>query len=169
MFGLSMGEMFLLMAIALIAIGPKQLPEVARTLGKFMNEMKRATSDFTRSFDDVARDTRKTWDDARKGMNDSFTAGAAKYEATVRAPPEGTAPQAPVYDDVDFDPHHPGSTSLHSTTHIPPDGYEVDPQTSLFVPTDLSNVEQEKREVSEEQLTFSLTAFDGDDEGEKKS
>lgn len=91
MFGFSMGEMLLLMAIALIAIGPKQLPEVARTLGKLINELKRATGDFTKSFTDVRDDTKNTFSDARKSMNDVFTAGAASYMSqTVRAAPVGT-------------------------------------------------------------------------------
>jgi Sec-independent protein translocase protein TatA len=159
MFGLSMGEMFLLMAIALIAIGPKQLPEVARTLGKFMNELKRATGDFSRSFADVANDTRSTFDDARKGMSDSFTAGAAHYDSTVRPPPDGTLATA--------DPHHPGDHSLHTTTHISSAGFEADPQGSLFVPTDLTNVQPEPA-PNEEQLAFKLTSFDDEsDKGDK--
>src|SRR5258708_5608703 len=49
MFGLSMSHMILLAAIALIVIGPKQLPEVARQLARFINELKRMTNDFSRS------------------------------------------------------------------------------------------------------------------------
>jgi Sec-independent protein translocase protein TatA len=167
MFGFSMGEMLLLMAIALIAIGPKQLPEVARTLGKFMNELKRATGDFTKTFTDVRDDTRNTWDQARKGMNDVFTAGTQAYNETVRPAPEGTISTAPP----------PGTPGTHPITPDDPfgvghnphahaeSGDESDPQGSLFVPTDLSDVEGEKREPSEEQLTFTLTSFD-DDQGE---
>jgi Sec-independent protein translocase protein TatA len=159
MFGFSMGEMFLLMAIALIAIGPKQLPEVARTLGKFMNELKRATSDFSRSFDDVASDTRNSWDQARKGINEAFTAGAASYDSSPRAAPEGTlANQEP-----GFDPNHAGDQNLHSTTHIEADDAALDPQGSLFVPTDLSNVQQDEHQP-EEQLAFKLTSFDDESE-----
>ena len=47
MFGLSMGEILLLAGIALIVIGPKQLPEFARQLGKILNEIKRASGQFT--------------------------------------------------------------------------------------------------------------------------
>ena len=43
MFGLGMSEIILLSVMALIIIGPKQLPEVARTLGRFINELKRST------------------------------------------------------------------------------------------------------------------------------
>lgn len=46
MFNLGFTELLLLGAIALIFIGPKQLPEVARTVGRFLNELKRASSDF---------------------------------------------------------------------------------------------------------------------------
>lgn len=44
MFGLGMSEIFFLAILALIVIGPKELPEVARTLGRFINELKRSTS-----------------------------------------------------------------------------------------------------------------------------
>ena len=46
MFNLGFSELLLLGLIALIFIGPNQLPEVARTLGRLLNEWKRATSDF---------------------------------------------------------------------------------------------------------------------------
>lgn len=43
MFGLGFSEILFLGVLALIVIGPKQLPEVARTLGRFLNELKRST------------------------------------------------------------------------------------------------------------------------------
>jgi sec-independent protein translocase protein TatB len=46
MFNLGFSELLLLGLIALIFIGPSQLPEVARTIGRLINEWKRATSDF---------------------------------------------------------------------------------------------------------------------------
>jgi sec-independent protein translocase protein TatB len=50
MFGFSLSEMILLAVIALVVIGPRQLPEVARTLGRFINELKRTSNSFTREF-----------------------------------------------------------------------------------------------------------------------
>ena len=35
--------MAVIAVLALILIGPKQLPEVARTVGRFLNELKRST------------------------------------------------------------------------------------------------------------------------------
>ncbi len=45
MFGIGMPEMLLILAIALIVIGPKKLPDLARSLGKAMGEFKKATSE----------------------------------------------------------------------------------------------------------------------------
>ncbi len=47
MFGLGMSEIILLGVLALILIGPKQLPEVARTLGRFINDLKRSAEGIT--------------------------------------------------------------------------------------------------------------------------
>lgn len=51
MFGLGMPEIFLILAIALIVIGPKKLPDLAKTLGRAMGEFKRSAQDFKRSID----------------------------------------------------------------------------------------------------------------------
>ncbi|WP_022667236.1 twin-arginine translocase TatA/TatE family subunit [Desulfospira joergensenii] len=51
MFGLGMPEILLILAIALIVIGPKRLPELAKTLGRAMGEFKRSAQDLKRSID----------------------------------------------------------------------------------------------------------------------
>mgnify|MGYP001550531293 CR=1 FL=1 len=51
MFGLGMPEILLILAIALIVIGPKKLPELAKTLGRAMGEFKRSAQDLKRSID----------------------------------------------------------------------------------------------------------------------
>lgn len=50
MFGFSLSEILFLAVLALVVIGPKQLPEVARTLARFINELKRSTSAITSEF-----------------------------------------------------------------------------------------------------------------------
>ncbi|MBW2654994.1 MAG: twin-arginine translocase TatA/TatE family subunit [Deltaproteobacteria bacterium] len=51
MFGLGMPEILMILAIALIVIGPKKLPDLAKTLGRAMGEFKRSAQDFKRSID----------------------------------------------------------------------------------------------------------------------
>ena len=43
---LGFSEMVFLFVLALLIFGPKKLPEIGRTIGKFMNEFKRASNDF---------------------------------------------------------------------------------------------------------------------------
>jgi len=50
MFGMGMPEILLIMAVALIVIGPKKLPELAKTLGKTFGEFRKATSDLKDTF-----------------------------------------------------------------------------------------------------------------------
>ena len=46
MFGIGMPEMLVILALALIIIGPKKLPDLAKSLGRAMREFKKATSEF---------------------------------------------------------------------------------------------------------------------------
>ncbi|MFC1591001.1 twin-arginine translocase TatA/TatE family subunit [Thermodesulfobacteriota bacterium] len=51
MFGLGMQEIIIILVVALIVIGPKKLPEIAKALGRAMGEFKRATNDLKNNFD----------------------------------------------------------------------------------------------------------------------
>ena len=78
MFGIGMPEMLLILAIALIVIGPKKLPDLAKSLGRAMREFKRATSDFkeTLAGDEDFSDVKQAFDDIGTDIKDTvdFTA-----------------------------------------------------------------------------------------------
>jgi Tat protein translocase TatB subunit len=58
MFGIGMTELLVILAIGLIVIGPKKLPELARSLGKGLAEFRRASTEMRREFLEVADEAR---------------------------------------------------------------------------------------------------------------
>ena len=49
---MSFSETIFLFFLALIIFGPKKLPEIARQVGKYLNEFKRASNDLKRTIED---------------------------------------------------------------------------------------------------------------------
>jgi sec-independent protein translocase protein TatB len=56
MFDIDGGELLLIGIVALIAIGPKELPTVLRTLGQWMGKLRRMASEFQNQFQEVMRE-----------------------------------------------------------------------------------------------------------------
>ena len=55
MFGIGFPELLLIMAIALIVLGPKRLPDLARALGRGFSEFTRATEELKQTFEAETR------------------------------------------------------------------------------------------------------------------
>lgn len=53
MFGIGMPEMLVILAVALIVIGPNRLPDIARSLGRAYSEFSRSMRSARSSFDDL--------------------------------------------------------------------------------------------------------------------
>ena len=49
MFGIGMPELLVILVVALVVLGPKRLPEIARSLGRGMAEFRKASNEFTRT------------------------------------------------------------------------------------------------------------------------
>jgi TatA/E family protein of Tat protein translocase len=73
MFGMGMPEILLILAIALIVLGPKKLPEVAKSLGRGIAEFKKATQEFKENLeaDNDLKKARDTVKDIKKDLHDT--------------------------------------------------------------------------------------------------
>jgi sec-independent protein translocase protein TatB len=55
-FGLSMGELMVIAVIALIVVGPRDLPKMLRTIGKFVTKLRGMAGEFQRHLDSAIRE-----------------------------------------------------------------------------------------------------------------
>jgi len=69
MFGIGMQELIIIAVIALIIVGPKKLPDLAKTLGKGFSEFKKATEGITDDLKETMKEDKKQDDD---GLKDSL-------------------------------------------------------------------------------------------------
>ena len=68
MFDIGWTELLLLGALAIIVVGPKDLPRMMRKIGQYTAKMRAAAREFQRSFDEMARESEL--DELRQQIND---------------------------------------------------------------------------------------------------
>ncbi len=106
MFDIGFGELLLIGIVALIVVGPKDLPGMFRTLGRFTAKARAMGREFQRAMDDAARElgVKEAADDlkamtSKKNLGlDALDKAAAKFEkwdpTKSAATPKGPATQA---------------------------------------------------------------------------
>jgi sec-independent protein translocase protein TatA len=57
-FGIGMTELLVILVIGLLVLGPKRLPDLARSLGRGLAEFRRASAEMHKEFLDVAEEVR---------------------------------------------------------------------------------------------------------------
>ena len=82
MFGIGMPEMILIAAVALIVLGPKKLPELAKSLGRALREFKKATSELKESIDvdNELTDVKKTFDEMNNDIREAISEKESKEQ-----------------------------------------------------------------------------------------
>ena len=95
MFEIGWGELLIIGIVALIAIGPKELPGVLRTLGQWMSKLRRMASEFQSQFHEAMREAELA--DLKKQVDDmtSQAQGYANFDpvSEVRRELESTQQQ----------------------------------------------------------------------------
>lgn len=102
MFGIGFPELMLILAIALIVIGPKRLPDVAKALGRGLGEFKRATDEMKETFREVPNPkdvSRQFFQDeagaSAEGNNSAADPSAKDAEPSPAGDPEASQEQKP--------------------------------------------------------------------------
>ncbi len=92
MFGIGSTEILVIIVVALVVLGPKSLPGIAKTLGKVMGEFRRVTTEFQRTMNaEVAQDEHEK---RKKEAEEELFGDDNKKEdvaSTSKVPPESTA------------------------------------------------------------------------------
>jgi sec-independent protein translocase protein TatB len=106
MFGIGWSEFVVIGVVALIAIGPKELPSVLRAIGQWTGKIRRMASEFQDQFREAIReaevaDLKKDIDEAASKLNTDPFAGVndspewKHSEPTASPVPAADAPPAP--------------------------------------------------------------------------
>lgn len=79
MFDIGWSELVLIGVVALVVLGPKELPGVLRMVGQWMGKARRMAADFQGQFQEAMReaemaDVKKSFDDIKEAAHD-FTGG----------------------------------------------------------------------------------------------
>ena len=145
MFGLGMPEILMILAIALIVIGPKKLPDLAKTLGRALGEFKRSAQDFKRSIDvETTVKDMKDIDIPKTNLKDILKDTQPKDETASTAKDESDS-NDPNPDDSDSngpDSNDPGKEETENSIDETPN--HKDPENKDSVKTDTINPKTNK-------------------------
>jgi sec-independent protein translocase protein TatB len=138
MFDIGWGELVVIGVVALIAIGPKELPGVLRATGQWMGKIRRMANEFQDQFRDAMReaeldDLKKKVDDELKTTTDGFTnfdpLGDVRkdVETAIGDPPklDSQSPEAPAEPSAGETPPAPQLESQPAEPVSEPTPHEV--------------------------------------------
>jgi sec-independent protein translocase protein TatB len=153
MFDITSSKLLLLAIVALLVIGPKDLPGLLRTIGKYMGIIKRQAAEFRSQFDEAMRESElaelkkevetiqsetessmraaeqsleKEFDTARQGV-DAALAEGEKPKTEALAHDSGQPPEPPV-------PGEEPAKSLNGSGHAPTDASTSAPEEPAVEP-----------------------------------
>jgi sec-independent protein translocase protein TatB len=135
MFDIGWSELLLIAVVALVVIGPKELPGALRTLGQWMTKIRRMASEFQNQFQDAIREAELA--ELKKEV-DEMAAKASSYTQynpleDVRKDIEKAAGELPPFDAQSEAGAAPMATTAPVASEPAPAG-EIAPPTAEPVP-----------------------------------
>ena len=95
MFGIGIPELLVILAVALIVLGPKRIPEAARSLGRGLAEFRRATAGIADEFQNAQAALEEEYRKERSAARQAVTKpGADATQATSPRTPAATVASA---------------------------------------------------------------------------
>ena len=114
MFDISWGKLVIIGVVALLVIGPKELPSVLRMVGQWMGKIRRMAGEFQGQFQEAMReaemtDLKKQFDETTSSLQTTFDTTDIKNEmekligdpATPPSDPTAPAPETPATAPID--------------------------------------------------------------------
>ena len=93
MFDIGWSELLVIGVVAVVVVGPKELPRLMRTFGHYTGKIRAMASDFQRQFDEAVRETEI--DEVRKAMQDFHAQASEAASPPVDKPLMTPKPVAP--------------------------------------------------------------------------
>lgn len=100
MFGLSFSELAAIAVVALIVLGPRRLPALAKGLGETLRQLRRASADLRGAVDEPLRELREPLEELRGDLQQTVhhferQVQRAAIEPVAPPAPDALAPPAP--------------------------------------------------------------------------
>jgi Tat protein translocase TatB subunit len=80
MFGIGMPEFILILAVALVVLGPKKLPELARSIGRGLAEFKKSAEELKQSVN-LEEDLKEVREDLNQMVDPEYYLSQSETEA----------------------------------------------------------------------------------------
>jgi len=100
MFDIGWSELLVIGVVAIVVVGPKELPRLMRTFGHYTGKLRAMASDFQRQFEEAVRDSeidevRKAMQDVHAQASDVNLRGTVDKPLTMPKPAEPAPATAP--------------------------------------------------------------------------
>jgi sec-independent protein translocase protein TatB len=146
MFEIAWSELLLVLIVAIVVVGPKELPGMLRTFGRMLGKLRRSADDFRRQFDESMReaggeDLHRELNELRRNnplneIRNTIEQAAREASAPPRLPTSDTyldkPGEPPVIHETLAEPEKPAlpvapATEAAPATEVAPVGHSADP------------------------------------------